>query len=67
MTGDDEISNAELARWMHRIEQALAKIVDDHEQRLRTVERRLWIMTGVASAGVVTSVGAVLDMQGVIG
>lgn len=66
MSGD-EISNAELARWMERVEAAVMKITGDHEERLRQLERRLWIMTGLASAGAATSIGAILDMQGVIG
>jgi hypothetical protein len=35
----------------------LDKVADDHEKRLRSVERTLYITLGLASAGVTSGVG----------
>lgn len=36
-----DITNAEMGRWLERIEAKLDKAIDDHERRLRQVER--WV------------------------
>lgn len=36
-----DVTNAEMGRWLARIEAKLDKAIDDHEHRLRTVER--WV------------------------
>lgn len=36
-----DITNAEMGRWLARIEAKLDKAIDDHERRLRQVER--WV------------------------
>lgn len=53
----DEVTNSELSRSLERIESKLDKVADDHEKRLRAVERTLYITLGLASAGVTSGVG----------
>ncbi len=57
---DEIVSNAELARLMVRMESKLDKVWDDHEQRLRRLERAIWIMSGTAAAGATSGVGALI-------
>lgn len=42
-----------------RMESSLTKIADDHERRVRSLERRQWINFGAVAASV-TALGAVL-------
>lgn len=61
---DEEIGNAELSRWLVRVEQKIDRLTGDHEERLRRLERAVWIMTGVGAAGVTSGVGALI--QGIL-
>jgi hypothetical protein len=56
----DEVTNSELSRSLVRIESKLDRATDDHEQRLRRVERWMWTALGVSGVGGVTGVGAFL-------
>lgn len=56
----EPITNAELARLLMRIEQKLDAAVGDHEQRLRRLERNVYVASGVAMAGG-TGFGALLS------
>lgn len=53
----DEVTNSELSRSLERIEVKLDKVADDHERRLRVVERTLYITLGLATAGATSGVG----------
>ena len=48
---NEEITNAELARLLIRIERKLDEAIGDHEQRIRKLERNLYLASGVAMAG----------------
>ena len=55
------ITNAEIVRWLERIEAKLDKVTEDHEDRLRRLEKAVWISAGVGGAGVASGVGALLQ------
>lgn len=55
---EEIVSNAELARLIVRMEQSLDRLSQDHEDRLRRLERILWTMTGIASAGALSGISA---------
>lgn len=48
VTVTDDVSTAELARSLLRIETKLDRVTDDHEQRLRRLERLVWIAVGTS-------------------
>jgi hypothetical protein len=55
---DVEMTTGELGRWLQRIESKLDRAIDDHERRLRSVERWMYAMPPtliLASASVVIS------------
>lgn len=56
----DEVTNAELSRSLIRIESKLDRVNEDHETRLRRVERALYISLGLAGAGSASGLGALL-------
>lgn len=52
-----EMTNGELGRWLSRIESKLDRAMDDHERRLRSVERWMYalpptLILALASMGV---------------
>jgi hypothetical protein len=53
---EEEVRNSELARSLARIEMKLDRTADDHEMRLRRVERWVWIATGLSMAGMISGV-----------
>jgi hypothetical protein len=53
---EDEVRNSELARALTRIENKLDQVSGDHEQRLRRMERWIWIATGMSLAGMISGV-----------
>jgi hypothetical protein len=61
----DEVSNAELARWMMRVEAKIDLLAQDHEDRLRALEKAVWIATGLGGAALTSGVGAIV--QGLVG
>lgn len=63
MVEDDlrEMTMGEVARTLARIEQKLDAITSDHEQRLRRVERYVWVMTGVGATGATTGVASLVQ------
>jgi hypothetical protein len=58
MAVHDEVTNSELSRSLARIESKLDGVAQDHEKRLRNVERMLYITLGLASAGATSGIGA---------
>ena len=52
-----EPTNAELARSLSRIEVKIDKVSDDHESRLRKVEKAVYMSLGLAGAGVASGIG----------
>jgi hypothetical protein len=54
----DEVTNSELSRSLTRIELKLDKVSEDHEKRIRNVERMLYITLGLASAGATSGIGS---------
>lgn len=42
--GEIEMTNGELGRWLQRIESKLDRAIDDHERRLRSVERWMYAL-----------------------
>lgn len=47
---DDEMTHGELSRWLERVEGKLDKQLDDHETRLRKVEKFMYVATGLSAA-----------------
>lgn len=39
-----DMTNGELGRWLQRIESKLDRAIDDHEKRLRSVERWMYAL-----------------------
>lgn len=58
------MTNAELRRSLARIESKLDRVTDDHEVRLRKVERWVWTSVGLAAAGATSGVGALFSALG---
>jgi hypothetical protein len=59
--GSEDVSTAELARSLQRIEQKLDRVTDDHEQRLRRLERWMWTAVGLSAAGAVSGFLSLFD------
>lgn len=51
---------AELVRSIARIEGKIDRVTDDHEQRLRRLERWMWTTTGLGAVGAASGFGALL-------
>lgn len=49
-----------LTDWLKRVEHKLDKAIADHESRLRMIERAMFVALGLALAGGVTGVSALL-------
>lgn len=60
----DEVTNAELSRSLVRIETKLDRATDDHELRLRRVERVMYVALGLAAAGATSGLGALITAIG---
>ena len=56
----DDLTMAEMGRTMVRIEGKLDKVTADHEDRLRRLEKAVWIATGTGAAGLASSLAAIL-------
>lgn len=59
----EETSLGELARSLERIESALAKVTDDHEARLRKVERWVYAVPPTIVLAVASVVATVMTAQ----
>ena len=46
---DESLSTGEIRRWLERVEQKISLVTGDHEQRLRKLERFMYISVGVAT------------------
>lgn len=55
-----EVTNAELGRSLVRIEAKLDTVNIDHERRIRTLERWMYVNLGLAVAGATTGIGGLL-------
>lgn len=53
---------ASIERQLQRIERKLDKAIDDHEGRIRKLERSLYVSGGIAMAGGATGVVSVLNI-----
>jgi hypothetical protein len=51
MSGDHEVTLGEVARTTMRIERKLDGLSDDHERRLRALERWMWGAIALGGAG----------------
>lgn len=60
----EEVTNSELSRSLVRIEAKLDKVTEDHEARLRRVEKILYVALGMAVAGMTSGMGAFLSAMG---
>lgn len=56
----EEITNAELMRWLTRIERKIDDVIGDHEHRLRRVERVMYMTAGIALAGMGTGASSLI-------
>lgn len=59
-----EVTPAELARSIARIEGKIDRALDDHEKRLRTVERWMWTVLGLSAAGAASGFTALIKSIG---
>ena len=56
----ETVTNDELSRSLVRIELKLDRVTEDHEQRLRRIERVLYVSLGLAGAGTTSGLGALI-------
>lgn len=59
-----EISNGEMRRWLERVESKLDTAISDHEDRIRRVERAMYVSVGLAAAGATSGMGALATALG---
>jgi hypothetical protein len=64
MAAHDEVTNSELSRSLVRIEQKLDTVTGDHERRLRTVERWMYVAMGLGGAGAASGVATMFAAIG---
>lgn len=57
----EEVTNSELSRSLVRIEAKLDRATDDHEMRLRRIERYVYVSLGLAGAGAASGLGALMS------
>ena len=55
------VTLGEVGRAVIRIERKLDGLADDHETRLRAVERSLWAAAGLGGAGLASGLGALIQ------
>lgn len=55
-----DITPAELGRSLLRIESKLDRAIDDHEQRVRRLERWMWTAMGFGGVGALSGLTALL-------
>lgn len=55
------VTLGEVGRSVIRIERKLDELANDHERRLRTVERAIWISAGLGGAGTATGLSALIQ------
>lgn len=60
----DDVTNAELARSLVRIESKLDKMSEDHEARIRRLEKFVYITIGLGSAGATSGIASLLAVIG---
>lgn len=51
MVGGGVSDMGSIERQLERIERKLDKVTDDHEKRIRALERSLWLAGGIALVG----------------
>ena len=60
----EPVTNAELSRSLVRIESKLDRATDDHELRIRRLERYMYTAVGLALAGAASGVTGLLTVIG---
>lgn len=60
----DEVTLAEIGRTVMRLEMKLDRTVEDHEGRLRYLERAVWLATGLGGAALASAIGTLLQVYG---
>lgn len=56
-----DITMGEMGRTVARIEHKLDQMVEDHEKRIRTIEKWMWGLAGLGGAGAASGVGALIQ------
>lgn len=54
------VTNGELARLIARVEAKIDKVTEDHETRIRRVERVMYISVGLAATGATSGLSALI-------
>ena len=60
----EEVTNAELARSLIRIESKLDKHSEDHEARIRRLEKFMYVSLGLGSAGATSGITSLVAVIG---
>jgi len=64
VSGLVDVTNAELARALVRIESKLDKMSEDHEARIRRLEKFVYVGLGLGSAGATSGLASLAALIG---
>lgn len=58
----DDLTLAEIGRTLLRLEASLDRVSNDHESRLRYLERAVWVATGLGGAALASAIGTLIQV-----
>lgn len=62
MTDEGGLTLSEIGRTVMRLESKLDRSLDDHEKRLRYLERAVWVATGLGGAALASAIGTLVQV-----